>query len=67
MLGVIKGFLKDEDGISTVEIVVIIAILVGLALLFQKSIISYVSKLIDKFLNVRVDPLETEKLAPKAE
>ena len=66
MLEVLKGFLKDEDGISTVEIVVIIAILVGLALLFKTSIVSYVKKLLDKFLNVKVDPTQIQNEAPIA-
>lgn len=66
MLQIIKNFLKDEDGISTVEIVVIIAILVGLALLFKNSIVSYVSKLLEKFLDVRVDPTTIQKEAPLA-
>jgi Flp pilus assembly pilin Flp len=67
MLEVIKGFLKDEDGISTVEIVVIISILVGLALLFQKSIVSYVNKLFEKFFSVRVDPTLTPDKAYEAQ
>lgn len=51
MLKEIKGLIVEEDGISTVEIVVIIAILVGIALLFRKSITAYVQKVISNFIN----------------
>ena len=51
MFKVLKGLLVDEDGISTVEIVVIIAVLVGIALLFRKSITAYVQKVIANFIN----------------
>jgi hypothetical protein len=44
MLKTLKGLIIEEDGISTVEIVVIIAILIGIALLFRKSINAYVAK-----------------------
>lgn len=51
MFKLLRGFIVEEDGISTVEIVVIIAILVGIALLFRKSITAYVTKVIDNFIN----------------
>jgi Flp pilus assembly pilin Flp len=39
----IKNFLKEEDGLGTVEIVVIIAVLVGIALIFRDAIIKFVT------------------------
>jgi len=51
MLKTLKGLLFEEDGISTVEIVVIIAILVGIALLFRKSITGYVTRVIENFID----------------
>jgi len=51
MLKILKGLIVEEDGISTVEIVVIIAILVGIALLFRKSITAYVQKVISNFID----------------
>ena len=39
----IKRFLKEEDGLGTVEIVVIIAVLVGIALIFRDAIIKFVT------------------------
>lgn len=66
MYTILRNFLKDEDGISTVEIVVIIAILVGLALLFKSSIVSFVKKIIGNFINADVSPASIESEAPQA-
>ena len=43
MAETIKNFLKDEDGLGTVEIVIIIAVLVGIALIFRDAIIGFVT------------------------
>lgn len=43
MMKLIKSFLKEEDGLGTVEIVVIIAVLVGIALIFRDAIIKFVT------------------------
>lgn len=64
MLKVLKGLLVEEDGISTVEIVVIIAILVGIALLFRKSITAYVTAVIDNFIDTAPSVEDIEKEAP---
>lgn len=48
-----KSFIKDESGLGTVEIVIIISILVGLALIFRKQIYSFVNQIFEKiFLSV---------------
>jgi Flp pilus assembly pilin Flp len=41
MFELFKNFFKDEDGLGTVEIVVIIAVLVGIALIFRDAIIKF--------------------------
>jgi hypothetical protein len=64
MLKVLKGLIVEEDGISTVEIVVIIAILVGIALLFRKSITAYVTKVISNFIDTAPSPEAIEEGAP---
>lgn len=43
MSGMVKRFLSEEDGLGTVEIVVIIAVLVGIALIFRDAIIKFVT------------------------
>ena len=64
MLKVLKGLIFEEDGISTVEIVVIIAILVGIALLFRKSITAYVTKVISNFIDTAPSVKAIEDAAP---
>lgn len=66
MLEILKNFIKDEEGISTVEIVVIIAILVGIALLFKNSIVSFVKKIITNFIDADVNPDDIQSQAPLA-
>lgn len=34
----IKGFISNEDGLGTLEILLIVAVLVGIALLFRENI-----------------------------
>ena len=36
----LKRFLKEEDGLSTVEIILILVVLVGLVLIFKDEMIS---------------------------
>lgn len=43
MTNLVKSFLKEEDGLGTVEIVVLIAVLVGIALIFRDAIIKFVT------------------------
>ncbi len=38
-----KCLLSEEDGMGTVEIVVIVAVLVGIALIFRDAIIKFVT------------------------
>lgn len=48
MMNLIKSFLKEEDGMGTVEIILIIAVLVGIALIFRAKIIEFVTGMIGK-------------------
>jgi len=47
MLNILKSFFKEEDGLGTVEIVVIIAVLVGIALIFRDAIINFVTDIME--------------------
>lgn len=47
MLQLVKGFWKDEDGMGTIEIVVIIAVLMALALLFREGIGKFANDLMN--------------------
>jgi Flp pilus assembly pilin Flp len=43
-----KEFWMDEDGMGTVEIILIIVVLVGLVLIFRKQMTSIVNSLFEK-------------------
>lgn len=43
-----KDFLREEDGMGTVEIILIIVVLVGLVILFKSQITEIVGSLFDK-------------------
>ena len=44
MMKMLKNFLKEEDGMGTVEIVIIIAVLVSIAIIFRKAIVNWVTE-----------------------
>lgn len=44
----IRGFWMEEDGISTVEIVLIIVVLIGLVIIFKSQLTSLVSNILSK-------------------
>ena len=46
-----KGFkelIKEEDGMGTVEVILIIVVLVGLVVIFKKEIVEIVNDLFEK-------------------
>jgi len=45
MSALLKRFWHEEDGMGTVEIVIIIAVLVGLALIFRDAIINFATNI----------------------
>ena len=54
----LKRFLGEEDGMETIEVVVIIAVLVTIALVFREAITGYVGQLTDKlFSNDKMDKM----------
>jgi Flp pilus assembly pilin Flp len=44
----IKDFIKEEDGMGTVEIILIIVVLVGLVIIFKDRITDLVNNIFDK-------------------
>lgn len=44
----VRNFWKDEEGLGTLEILLIVAVLVGVALLFRTQIMDWVDKLLKK-------------------
>lgn len=52
--------MKHEDGFGTVELVVLTAILIGLALLFKGFIVDYATDLLE---NIRAVDINIENIA----
>ncbi len=47
LMEVMKNFFREEDGMGTVEIILIIVVLVGLVLIFKEQITNIVNGLFD--------------------
>lgn len=60
MLRLFKGFLKEEEGMGTVEIVVIIAVLVSIALIFRNAITTWVRDTIGNIFDNTNTEIENE-------
>lgn len=52
MKKLLKRFCREEDGMGTVEVIIIIAVLVAVALLFKDGITKFVQNLMDQFFTV---------------
>ena len=46
-----RQFLKEEDGMGTVEIILIIVVLIGLVIIFKNQITTIVNNLFGKITN----------------
>ena len=44
----IKKFLKEEDGVTVIEIILVLVVLISLVLLFKKQLTSLVNTLLSK-------------------
>ena len=62
MLSLMKNFIKEEDGMGTVEIVIIVAVLGAIALIFRKAIYNFVKEIVGKIFNDGVKDEVTEGL-----
>ena len=59
----LKEFWAEEEGIAVVEILLILAVLIVIAILFRKTIINWVEKMLDSIFK-NADPTEqTNELA----
>lgn len=62
MLSLMKNFIKEEDGMGTVEVVIIVAVLVAVALIFRKAIYGFVKEVMGKIFSDGVKDDVTEGL-----
>lgn len=51
---VIKRFLREEDGIGVVEVILILVVLIGLVIIFKSQLTSIVNKIFSK-INTKVN------------
>lgn len=58
----LKRFYEEEDGMGTVEIVMIIAALVCIALLFREKMVQFVTNIVNKAFSGEVQSKATEGL-----
>ncbi len=56
----LRYLMTNEDGIETVEVVIITAVLVGLALLFRKQLYELVQKVLGQLDSAVIDGNLTE-------
>lgn len=52
MKNLVKSFIKEEDGIGVVEIILILVVLIGLVIIFRTNIITIVENI---FTNISKD------------
>lgn len=49
-MNLIRRFLKEEDGIGTVEIILILVVLIGLVILFKDQLTALVGDIFEKIV-----------------
>ena len=47
----IKDFISDEDGMGTVEVILIIVVLIGLVIIFKNQLTSLVTSILNKIVS----------------
>ena len=50
-MGQIKAFLKEEDGVGVVEIILILVVLISLVLIFKSQLTSLVTSIFGKIVS----------------
>ncbi|HIT12632.1 MAG TPA: holin, BlyA family protein [Candidatus Scatomonas merdigallinarum] len=50
-MGELRQFLKEEDAVGVVEIILILVVLIGLVIIFKDQITSLVKSILEKITN----------------
>jgi Flp pilus assembly pilin Flp len=64
MLWSIGRWWKDESGLGTVEMVLILAVLVGIALIFREYIFGFVADIMANIMGGDVDAIRSNPVKP---
>lgn len=65
MKRLIVQYFKEEDGFGTVEIVIIIAILIGIAFIFKKQIYSLIDQIFGRIFSDAGETTNVDQVIPK--
>ena len=57
-----RRFLSDENGLGTVEIVLILAVLVGIALIFRTYIFGFVAEIMENIMGGSTEGIRSNPL-----
>jgi len=57
-----RNFLWEEDGLGTVEIVLILAVLVGIALIFREYIFGFVKDIMENIMGGSISEITANPL-----
>lgn len=63
-MNTLKEFWEEEDGIATVEILLILAVLIVIALIFKNAIVDWVTKTVEKLFGAANDVADTTTPTP---
>lgn len=63
-MGMLKEFWEEEDGIATVEILLILAVLIIIAIIFRNTIINWVKSIVSTIMPDASDTTAQPSLAP---
>ncbi|MCL2166004.1 MAG: hypothetical protein FWH49_01760 [Clostridiales bacterium] len=58
----VQSFLWEEEGLGTVEVVLILAVLVGIALIFRQYIFGFVRDIMDNIMGSSVSDIVSNPL-----
>jgi Flp pilus assembly pilin Flp len=60
----VKRWWTDESGLGTVEMVLILAVLVGIALIFREYIFGFISDIMANIMGGDVDAIRNDPVTP---
>ncbi len=64
MKDILVNFLKDEEGLETIEMVIILVVLVGIAFAFRKTLLNWYTKFITESVSTQSVGVPVSPTAP---
>lgn len=59
-----KALLREEDGLGTVELVIILAVLVAIALIFREYIFGFVQEIMNNLFGGELETIKNNPMEP---